>query len=603
MLALSRVAARAFGTVVASGPVPLSFGRQLFMGNLETAAVFPYPEPLSVEAKEMLAEMCGPVDKFFKETNDASKNDETASVPAEISAALGEMGAFGLQVSPELGGVGLSATGYARMVEIVGAADLGVGIYLGAHQSIGFKGITLFGTPAQKEKYLPPLAAGKQIAAFALTEPSSGSDANSIKSRAVLDKDGKHFILNGGKIWISNGGICEVLTVFAQTPVPDGKGGVVDKVTAFIVERAFGGVTNGPPEKKMGIKCSNTAEVFFDNVKIPVENVLGEVGAGFKVAMAILNNGRFGMGAALTGTMKGCIKGAIDHAVNRTQFNDKLRNFQAIQGKFADMEVTMFAAESLAYMVAGSMDAGSNDYQIEAAISKVFASEAAWRVVDECIQVLGGLGFMRAYPYERVLRDLRIFRIFEGTNDILRLFIALTGVQGVGAHLKTVQAAAASPFSNSTLLLTQGLPVLRRQFNIPVVPQAAWVTPELAEARAQLEHGTAAFGTAVQAAVLKHKKGITSEQLLLERIANVSIDLYTMAAVLSRTTKSVSARVPTAAHETALAAVFCSQASLRINDNINAMGSSARSLDAKRVAIAKALFDAGDYIPKHPLGF
>lgn len=184
-----------------------------------------------------------------------------------------------VQVPESLSGIGLTNTGYARLVEVVGGHDLGMGIFLGAHQSIGFKGIVLMGTEEQKAKYLPDLATGKKLAAFALTEPTSGSDANSIRTRAELSEDGKHYVLNGGKIWISNGGLAEVFTVFAQTAVKDEKTGEVkDKVTAFIVERGFGGVTSGPPEKKMGIKCSNTATVNFDDCRVPVENVLGEVG-------------------------------------------------------------------------------------------------------------------------------------------------------------------------------------------------------------------------------------------------------------------------------------------------------------------------------------
>ena len=219
----------------------------------------------------------------------------------------------------ELDGVGLTNTQYARLTEVVGGNDLGVGIFIGAHQSIGFKGILLCGTDAQKAQYLPKLATGEQFAAFALTEPSSGSDAGSIKTRAELNKEGTHWILNGGKIWISNGGIAEIFTVFAKTPIVDPATGTeTEKVSAFIVERSFGGVTNGPPEKKMGIKCSNTAEVYFENVPVPVENVLRQPGDGFKVAMEILNNGRFGMGAALSGTMRSVIQKATDHATQVT---------------------------------------------------------------------------------------------------------------------------------------------------------------------------------------------------------------------------------------------------------------------------------------------
>merc|ERR1719175_446623 len=242
-----------------------------------------------------------------------------------------------------------------------------------------------------------------------------------VSRRAELSPDGKHCILNGSKIWISNGGIAEVFTVFAKTPVVDPKSGTVtEKVTAFIVERSFGGVTHGPPEKKMGIKCSNTAEVYFENTPVPVENVLQNPGDGFKVAMQILNNGRFGMGAALSGTMRTVIQKACEHATARVQFGSRIDGYGAIQEKIAKMSMIHYATESMAYMVAGTMDAGYDDYQLEAAISKIFASEAAWFVTDEAIQILGGNGYMRALGLEKVMRDLRIFRIFEGTNDILR---------------------------------------------------------------------------------------------------------------------------------------------------------------------------------------
>ncbi|CAH1781953.1 unnamed protein product, partial [Owenia fusiformis] len=288
-----------------------SFLMNIFRGQIKTDQVFPFPEVLNDEQKETLQMLIDPTAKFFEEQNDSLKNDATEVIEEETMQGLKDMGAFGLQVPHEYDGVGLTNTQYARLVEIVGAHDLGVGITLGAHQSIGFKGITLFGTKEQKQQYLPKLAVGEKMAAFALTEPSSGSDASSIRSRAVKSECGKYWVLNGSKVWISNGGFADVFTVFAQTSLKSEKTGeMVDKVTAFIVERDFGGVTSGPPEKKMGIKCSNTAEVYFEDVKIPAENVLGGEGGGFKVAMNILNNGRFGMAAALSGTMRAVIKQA-----------------------------------------------------------------------------------------------------------------------------------------------------------------------------------------------------------------------------------------------------------------------------------------------------
>jgi very long chain acyl-CoA dehydrogenase len=255
-----------------------------------------------------------------------------------------------------------------------------------------------------------------------------------------LSEYGSHWILNGGKLWISNGGTAEIFTVFAQTPITDEETGEVkNKMTAYVVERSFGGITNGPPEKKMGIKCSNTAELNFDNVKIPAENVLGGVGEGFKVAMNILNNGRFGMAAALAGTQKRLISQAVDFASNRIQFGKKIKDFGVIQEKLARMAVLQYVTETMAYMVSGNMDRGSKEFQLEAAISKIFASEAAWTVADDTIQILGGMGYMKETGTEKVMRDLRIFRIFEGTNDILRLFVALTGIQATGKSDKQPQ--------------------------------------------------------------------------------------------------------------------------------------------------------------------
>ncbi|XP_043359547.1 very long-chain specific acyl-CoA dehydrogenase, mitochondrial-like [Dermochelys coriacea] len=352
-----------------------SFAVGMFQGRMSMEQVFPYPSVLTEEQALFLKELVGPVSRFFQEVNNPVANDSLERVEDRTMQGLKELGAFGLQIPPELGGLGLNNTQYARLVEIVGLHDLGVGITLGAHQSIGFKGLLLYGTPQQKEKYLPQLATGETIAAFCLTEPSSGSDAASIRTTARRSPCGSYYTLDGGKIWISNGGLADLFTVFAKTPMKDeATGEVKEKITAFIVERAFGGVTHGPPEKKMGIKASNTAEVHFEGVQVPAENVLGPLGSGFKVAMNILNNGRFGMAAALAGTMRGVIGKAVEHAANRTQFGDKIHNFGAIQEKLAHMAMLQYVTESMAYMISANMDQGAADFQTEAAISKIFGS-------------------------------------------------------------------------------------------------------------------------------------------------------------------------------------------------------------------------------------
>lgn len=582
-----------------------SFVMGLFKGQLDVQQVFPFPEVLDSEQESTLKAYVDPVAKFFEESNDPAKNDEIEKVADDTFEGLREMGAFGLQISTDLGGLGLTNTQYARLVEIVGSHDLAVGITLGAHQSIGFKGILLYGNKEQKEKYLPSLATADKVAAFCLTEPSSGSDAGSIRTQAELSEDGKHFILNGGKIWISNGGLAEIFTVFAKTPLKDPKTGEMkDKVTAFIVERSFGGVSSGPPEKKMGIKASNTAEVYFDNVKVPMENVLGNVGDGFKVAMHILNNGRFGMAAALSGTMKGLIMKAADHAGSRVQFGSKLEKFGVIQEKLARMAMCQYVTESMAYMLSANMDQGATDFQLEAAISKIFASEAAWFVADECIQILGGMGYMKDCGAERIMRDLRIFRIFEGTNDILRLFVSLTGLQDAGKYLRELQKSLTNP-ANVGLILSEGMKRTRRAVGLKSGPSLTeHVHADLATSAKLLSEASGDFAVTVEKLLIKHGKNIRDEQFLLKRLADAAIDIYGMAAVLSRASRSLNNKAQSAQHEAMITTVYCDEAFDRIRQNLGSLHDSNRvSNDTKMSRIAMDVIKNVNTVPNHPLGF
>jgi len=568
--------------------------------------VFPYPSVMNEEQDQFLRELVGPVNKFFEEVNDAAKNDALEKVEDHTMEGLKEMGAFGLQVPADLGGLGLTNTQYARLVEIVGMYDLGVGITLGAHQSIGFKGILLFGNPAQKEKYLPRLATGEDIAAFCLTEPASGSDAASIKTTAVQSPCGKYFTLNGGKIWISNGGLAEIFTVFAKTPMKDPKTGEMkDKITAFVVERSFGGVTHGPPEKKMGIKASNTAEVYFENVRVPADCVLGEVGGGFKVAMNILNNGRFGMAAALSGTMKAALTQAVDHAANRIQFGSKIHTYGAIQEKMARMAMLQYVTQSMAYMISGNMDSGASDFQIEAAISKIFASEAAWTVTDECIQIMGGMGFMKDSGIERVMRDLRIFRIFEGTNDILRLFVALNGFQNAGNQLKTLQKALKNPLGNVGLLAGEISKRAKRKAGLSTgITLQGTVHPDLAQSGQLAVDAIEQFGGVVEELLVKHGKKIIDEQFVLKRVADCGIDLYAMVVVLSRASRSLSQGHPSAQHEKMLCDTWCMEAHDRIMAEVKSLRSSqSRQIFKNMRAISMAVVENGGVVAPHPLGY
>src|SRR5947207_387035 len=407
-----------------------SFGKSLLFGDILEDQVFPYPE-MPRDQAELVAPICETIDRYMAGV-DRRKLDRDGEFPAELLQSLKEMGLFGLIVPEEHGGLGLSNSGYARVMQQVASWDASIAVTLGAHSSIGFKGLLLFGNDAQKRRYLPKLASGENIAAFCLTEPGSGSDAFSIKTSAR--RDGDFYVLNGQKLWITNGGIADFYTVFAKT-TPDTaeqKG----KITAFIVTRDLGGITHGPHEDKMGIRASNTTAVFFDNVRVPATNVLGEEGKGFKVAMSILNHGRTGLGAGAVGGQRKLLQLAVAHAAERKQFGRPLASFGKIKEKLGRIATNLYVSESLCYFVSSTIDRGAVDYSVEGAATKVFNSEAVWSATDEALQIAGGMGYMREQPYEQAMRDTRINRIFEGTNEILRQYIGLTGLQKPGEYLK-----------------------------------------------------------------------------------------------------------------------------------------------------------------------
>ncbi|XP_036726514.1 complex I assembly factor ACAD9, mitochondrial isoform X2 [Balaenoptera musculus] len=509
-----------------------------------------------------------------------------------------------MQVPEEYGGLGLSNTMYARLGEII-SLDSSIAVTLAAHQAIGLKGIILAGSEEQKARYLPRLASGEHVAAFCLTEPASGSDAASIRTRATLSEDKKHYVLHGSKVWITNGGLASVFTVFAKTEVVDSNGSVKDKVTAFIVERDFGGVTSGKPEDKLGIRGSNTCEVHFENTRVPVGNVLGEVGGGFKVAMNILNSGRFSMGSAVAGMLKTLIEMTAEYACTRKQFNRNLSEFGLIQEKFALMAQKAYVMESMAYLTAGMLDQpGFPDCSIEAAAVKVFSSEAAWQCVSEALQILGGSGYMRDYPYERILRDSRILLIFEGTNEILRMYIALTGLQHAGRIL-TARVKQLKQGNVTTILETVGQRLrdsLGRTVDLGLTGKLGVVHPSMADSAHKLEQNVHYFSRTVESLLLRFGKTIVEEQLVLKRVANVLINLYGMTAVLSRASRSIRVGLQNHDHEVLLANIFCTEA---YHQNLCTLSQldkhSPENLDELIKKVSQQVLKKRAYVCAHPL--
>ncbi|XP_007531693.2 complex I assembly factor ACAD9, mitochondrial isoform X2 [Erinaceus europaeus] len=586
-----------------TSPSGRAFAKELFLGRIEKEAVFPFPE-VSQDEFDEISQFVGPVEKFFSEEVDSRRIDLEGKIPNETLEKLKSLGLFGMQVPEEYGGLGLSNTMYARMGEIIGL-DASIAVTLAAHQAIGLKGIILVGSEEQKAKYLPRLASGEHVAAFCLTEPASGSDAASIQTRATLSDDKKHFILNGSKVWITNGGLANIFTVFAKTKVDEADGSSKDKITAFIVERDFGGVTNGKPEDKLGIRGSNTCEVHFDNTQVPVENVLGEVGGGFKVAVNILNSGRFSMGSTVAGMLKKIIEMTAEYACTRKQFNKPLSEFGLIQEKFALMAQKAYVMESMAYLTAGMLDQpGFPDCSMEAAVVKVFSSEAAWQCVSEALQILGGSGYMRDYPYERMLRDSRILLIFEGTNEILRMYVALTGLQHAG-RLLTARVKELKHGNVATIMETISRRLwdtLGRNVDMGLTGKLGAVHPSMADSAVKLEENVYYFGRTVETLLIRFGKTIVEEQMVLKRVANILINLYAMTAVLSRASRSIRSGLCNHDHEVLLANTFCTEAYYQ---NLLALSQldkySPENVDEQIKKLSRQILEKRAYICAHPL--
>ncbi|XP_014445264.1 acyl-CoA dehydrogenase family member 9, mitochondrial [Tupaia chinensis] len=586
-----------------AGPPSRTFAKDLFLGKIEKKKVFPFPEVSQDELNE-INQLVAPVEKFFSEEVDSRKIDQEGKIPDETFQKLKSLGLFGMQIPEEYGGLGLSNTMYSRLGEII-SQDASIAVTLAAHQALGLKGILLAGSEEQKARYLPKLASGEHIAAFCLTEPASGSDAASIRTRATLSEDKKHYILNGSKVWITNGGLATVFTVFAKTEVVAQDGSAKDKITAFIVERGFGGVTSGKPEDKLGIRGSDTCEVHFENTRVPIENVLGEVGGGFKVAMNTLNSGRFSMGSAVAGMLKKLIEMTAEYACTRKQFNKNLSDFGLIQGKFTLMAQKAYVMESMAYLTAGMLDQpGFPDCSIEAAMVKVFSSEGAWQCVSEALQILGGSGYMKAHPYERMLRDSRILLIFEGTNEILRMYVALTGLQHAGRILTSrINQLRRGKVTAVMETISQRLrDSLGRTMDLGLAGDLGIIHPSLVDSASKLEENVYYFGRTIETLLLRFGKTLVEEQLLLKRVADILINLYGMTAVLSRASRSVRVGLRNHDHEVLLANIFCREAYFQNLFNLSQLDKYApENLDEQSKKVAQQVLEKRAYVCAHPL--
>lgn len=445
--------------------------------------------------------------------------------------SAGELGLLGADVPEEYDGLGLDKISSALIAEKMSVAG-GFSITHGAHVGIGSLPIVLFGNEAQKKHYLPKLATGELIAAYALTEPGSGSDALGAKTTAKLSEDGKHYILNGEKQWITNAGFADVFVVYAKV---DG-----DKFSAFIVERKYDGVSVGPEEKKMGIKSSSTRTLILEDAKVPVENLLGEVGRGHIIAFNILNIGRYKLGVGTVGSSKRGLELAIKYTNQRQQFKTKLSDFALTKNKLATMAAHIYASESLNYRTVGlfedrlgGMEEGAHkdgkaiaaaiaEYAIECSIAKVVGSETLDYIVDEAVQLHGGYGFMAEYEVERMYRDSRINRIFEGTNEINRMIVP-------GTFMKKALKGELPLLQVAQQLQQELLMMMPEQVgNEPLEKEQMLV-------KNAKKIGVLAAGLATQ----RYGAKLDNEQEVLVSIANIANQLYAMESAVVRTAKAI----------------------------------------------------------------
>jgi acyl-CoA dehydrogenase family member 9 len=512
--------------LLADGRQRLGFAKGLFFGQYLGDRLLPYPDlAADLQTRSLVSDLR----KFCKEQIDAAQIDRDAEIPEHVVRGLGQLGVLGACLPRSCGGLDFTQAAYCQLMEVLGGHCGSTALFVNAHHSIGPRALVLFGTQHQQEAYLPKLCSGEWLSAFALTEPEAGSDASNVQTLAVPSADGKGFVLNGQKRWITNGGIANVLTVMARTPVP---GSEETKITAFVVTPDMPGFE--VVEKRMnkcGVRGSATARLAFHDMFVPNENVLGQRGKGLKIALTVLDFGRTTFGASCTGAAKFCLARATQHANERVQFGETLASFELVKDKLAYMAAGAFAMESVTYQTAALIDAGEDDYMIETAMLKVFSTDVLWRIINDTIQIFGGKAYFADEPYERMMRDGRINMIGEGANDVLRVFSALVGLRDVGMELKGVLDALMNPLGNISKI---GGFASRRIGSMLSSPEVKVRSTELQDDATRLGRLIGSLGSHVERLLRKYQESIMDRQYQLARVADVATELYVSSCVLNR---------------------------------------------------------------------
>jgi acyl-CoA dehydrogenase family protein 9 len=555
-----------------------SFAKSLFLGQIHEQLVFPFPMP-DPEEQERIRSLVAALREM---PYDARRVEEERWIGDETVTELGERGLLGLYVPEEYGGQGLSQTGYCRVSEAFAQIDPTLSVVMGVHQSIGMKGIVLFGTDEQKSRLLPDLTSGRKLAGFALTEPDAGSDVKGMRTRAERQADGS-WRLDGMKHYIGNGSKGDVFVTFAATGE--------DRHTAFILEKGMEGFEVGRRFDTLGLRGNDLRELHYNGVRVPPENVLGEPGEGFKLAMHVLNNGRLSLGTGSVGGAKVLLDRAIDHVKERRQFGRPLAEFELVQDKIGWMVSYLFGLESMAYLTTGLVDRGVPDYSLESAICKVAGTEFLWYQANRALQLAGGAGYMRDQPYEKILRDIRIFPIFEGANDVMRAYVALAGMKPLGDELREVgEVRLGDPIGSIGVLMEYVAGRIAREVRPDRITRAH---EELREPAASVSEQVGRLRSVTEGLLREHRGGIVERQFQQKRLAGAVADVYGQIAVLSRVTAHLQEHgVEPSGQERYIAQTFCARAAARVKLALDQIESND---DDRMVAIAKLAYRRGEY--------
>ena len=503
-----------------------SFVKGLFFGEFLGSALPRYPH---LGADAPTNDLVEKLRAYCRAAIDPVAIDRQAEIPPAVIQGLGSLGILGACLPKSAGGLDMTQTSYCQLLEVLGAHCASTALFVNAHHSIGPRAIVLFGTEEQQIRWLPKLATGESISAFALTEPEAGSDAANVQTAATPTEDGRGYRLNGQKRWITNGGIADVLTVMARTPVPDSDR---TQITAFLVTPDMPGfeVTERSMEK-CGCRGTVTSRLTFRDCFVPKENILGPLGKGLKVALTVLDFGRTTFGASCTGAAKFCLEKVREHVKTRVQFKRPLVEFELVKEKILDIEAAIYAMEACTYQTAALIDSGAGDFMLETAILKVFATETLWQIIFDTFQLHGGLAYFTDQPWERMMRDHRIDMIGEGANDVLRVFTALVGMRDVGLELESILNAFSNPVGNFLQLAR----FAGRQLGAMLLPPPVPVhSPQWEPAAAQLGRSISQFASHVQWLLRTYQKGIVEKQLHLTQVATAVNELFASACVLRR---------------------------------------------------------------------